>query len=114
MIIFLDFDGVLRRLSSSPGRFDVDCIRNFEAAMRTLSSVSIVISSTWRTAVSLSEIRTLFSDDIASLISGKTPELDGSARYERHEEIVRYLRQNELEDAHWIAIDDKPLAFWPN
>ncbi len=56
MYIFLDFDGVLRRLSSDPGKFEEDLLSNFENMIRKHEHLKIVITSTWRLVYSLSEI----------------------------------------------------------
>ena len=71
MIIFLDFDGVLRRLSSPYFKFDADCLECFELTVRP-HDVGIVISSTWRLDIYLTEIKSYFSLHIAAKIVGIT------------------------------------------
>ncbi|KAA1257179.1 hypothetical protein LF1_54850 [Rubripirellula obstinata] len=111
MIVFLDFDGVLRRDSSPPSCFQADCTHHFESAIRPFTSVSIVISSSWRVAVSLSEIRSFFSDDIAKRIIGKTPELELERHHTRYKEILRYLDDRTVPADAWLAIDDSADLF---
>ncbi len=65
MYIFLDFDGVLRRLTSEPARFEPELLANFESVVRPFIEVEIVISSAWRLEMSLDELRRLFSPDMA-------------------------------------------------
>ena len=114
MIVFLDFDGVLRRDSSPPSSFQTDCLNHFESAIRPFADFKIVISSTWRVAVSLHEIRRLFSADIAARIVGSTPELEMESRHQRFKEINAYLDAKGLENETWIAIDDSPELFPPD
>ena len=111
MIVFLDFDGVLRRDSSPPSCFQTDCLTHFESAIRPFDDIEIVISSTWRVAVSLNEIRRFFSSDIGPRIIGSTPELDMEMRHQRFCEIIAYLDARDRKDETWLAIDDSPELF---
>ena len=111
IMLFLDFDGVLRRLSSDPSKFDSDCLENFESALRPLPYVKVVISSTWRLAMSLKELAQFFSDDVAARIVGVTPEIYGQATNARYEEILMYLKRHNIETNPWVAIDDDPSHF---
>jgi hypothetical protein len=113
MYIFLDFDGVLRRLTSDRSKFEQDCLACFESAVRPLPDIKIVISSTWRLAVSLKEIRSLFSPVIAEKIIGMTPEIHSASESMRYEEIQKYLLDQQVSNEFWVAIDDDPEGF-PN
>src|SRR5579864_8532656 len=64
VLIFLDFDGVLNRTQTPPCKLDADCLSSFERTIRELPYAEIVISSAWRDAFSLREMRGLFSPDI--------------------------------------------------
>ena len=108
MLIFLDFDGVLRRLTSNPSRFENDCLENFESAIRPLPNVKIVISSTWRLAMSLTKLRRLFSTDVAERIVGVTPDFSAHSTHARYKEIQAYLKDQNTEKENWVAIDDDP------
>jgi HAD domain in Swiss Army Knife RNA repair proteins len=110
-LIFLDFDGVLRRTTSNPSQFDLDCQENFESAVRQCSTSKIVISSTWRLAMSLKELRSRFSTDIAARIVGVTPENLDEETYERHAEIMMFLEAKKVTALPWVAIDDDPSYF---
>jgi hypothetical protein len=105
-IIFLDFDGVLRRISSDPSVFEPSLLTTFEAALKPFNNISIVITSTWRLVIPLSEIKGLFSKSTADYIIGVTPELHNDTSYPRYEEILSYLKINKLEKQNWVAIDD--------
>lgn len=110
-LVFLDFDGVLRRVTSNPSRFDQDCLENFESALRQCLVSKIVITSTWRLAKSLKELRSQFSPDIAARIIGITPENLDENTYERHTEIILFLKEKKLTALSWVAIDDDPAYF---
>jgi len=57
----------------------------------------------------LKNTRLLFSDDIQPLVVGMTPDSYGQIiPYERHKEVLAYLKQNNDEDCNWLAIDDDP------
>ncbi|HEY5993649.1 MAG TPA: HAD domain-containing protein [Gallionellaceae bacterium] len=110
-LIFLDFDGVLRRETSPPHSFDQDCVDNFESAIRQDAISKIVISSTWRLAFPLQELRSRFSPDVAARIVGKTPESLEEETYERHAEIMAFLESKNIMAMPWVAIDDNPDHF---
>ena len=106
MWVFIDFDGVLRRLSSPPTAFDADCLEDFEATVRKYPAVRIAISSSWRVVERLGTLRGYFSDDIGARILGITPQALDDEPYRRYREIREYLKmRNELETP-WVAIDD--------
>jgi len=112
-VVFLDFDGVLRRTTSNPSRFDADCLENFEGAIRQCPVSKIVITSTWRLAMSLKELRGLFSPDVAARIVGVTPENFEEETYERHAEILAFLAARNVASLPWVAIDDDASYFPP-
>jgi len=111
MYVFLDFDGVLRRLSSDPSRFDSDCLACFEAAVRPLPDIKVVISSTWRLVKSLKELQGMFSAEISGLIVGATPEHFSQSAHTRYDEIMAYMKTHNLHNEGWLAIDDDPDHF---
>lgn len=112
-LIFLDFDGVLRRMTSNPSNFDQDCLEHFESAIRQCAVSRIVISSTWRLAMPLKELRNRFSPDVAARIVGVTPENFEETPYERHAEIQMFLDEKNIRALPWVAIDDDPSHFPP-
>ena len=107
----MDFDGVLRRETSPPYCFDQDCVENFERAIRHDAISKIVISSTWRLAIPLKELRGRFSADVAARIVGKTPESLEEETYERYAEIMAFLESKNIMAMPWVAIDDNPAHF---
>lgn len=80
-----------------------------------------MISSTWRTAQTLDDLKAYFSPDLAPRIIDVTPAwrdlpdlLDTiSHTYVRQVEIEGWLRASERPWEIWIAIDDKAYWFKP-
>lgn len=108
MLIFLDFDGVLRREASALYQLEANLLSSFEAVVRMCPTSNIVITSSWRHAFGLNELRGQFSDDIAARIEGVTPtshDLDG---FYRHREVLAYLKRYHSLQTPWLAIDDDP------
>lgn len=111
MIIFLDIDGVLRRKGSPPDKFELCCLNVFEKALSELGDFSIVISSTWRIAYSLEQIRNGFCEEIRPFIVDSTPVLTGCDAFERYEEICNWRTKNRQTSAPWVAIDDDDTLY---
>ncbi len=110
-IVFLDFDGVLRRLDSPPAVFDEDCLAWFEQAVRAGPRVRVVISSTWRLEMPLGEIRSRFSPDVQQMIVGVTPEAPRLTQHYRYYEVLEYIDREPFARVRWIAVDDDPSHF---
>ncbi len=107
MLLFLDFDGVLH--PALDGREPNFCrLPLLESVLRAAPSASIVISSPWREALTLDELREPFSADIACRIVGVTPLLEGALR---HGEIMRYLELHATHATDWVALDDAVVEF---
>jgi hypothetical protein len=113
MLLFLDFDGVLRRADSPKYRFDGDCLELFQQTVRALEDIEIVVSSSWKDAFSMSEIKGHFAPDIAKRIIGVTPSLLRIEEYPRHREVLAFLRRQGWEQRRWLAIDDDPDNYGP-
>jgi hypothetical protein len=113
MLIFLDFDGVLRPRDSTPMVFDRACLARFEMAVRALPRVSIVVTSSWRDLFDLTEIRARFSSDIAPRILGVVGHVLTSDDFPRHREVLAYLKDHGLESEPWVAVEDDPAAYPP-
>ena len=111
MLIFLDLDGVLRRKKSPLYRLDAPCLRAFEQAIRSLPNAQIVITSSWREAFTVDQMRGLFSPDVARQIIGVTPIAPNQDGHYRHREVLAYLKLNRRENDLWLALDDDPLHY---
>ena len=112
-ILFVDFDGVLRRNSSPLYKLESDLVSNLGEVLRALPNVRIVITSSWRDAFCLDEIRSLFSTDIAIRIDGFTPRSLDLQDFYRYREVLAYLKRFHNLQTAWIAVDDDPEHF-PN
>ena len=106
MILFLDLDGVLRRQGSPLYGLDRDLVANLEGVLRALPGVQVVITSSWREAFSLAELRKHFSADIAARIAGVTPSSRSRDGFCRHREVLAYLKKNATAGESWMALDD--------
>jgi hypothetical protein len=113
MLLFLDFDGVLRRADSPRYRFDEDCLELFQETVRSLDSLEIVVSSSWKDGFTLNEIRARFAPDIAERILGVTQSLLRREEHPRHREVLAFLRRQGWEKRRWVAIDDDPDNYGP-
>jgi hypothetical protein len=118
LILFLDIDGVLH--PDPPGRNELfNRLPLFEAALKSLRHVEIVVSSAWRETRTLGELRLLFSDDIAIKIIGVTPFFNAISPpadlvpYPRHAEIDAWLKSSGRSSSQWVAIDDRNYWFKP-
>jgi HAD domain in Swiss Army Knife RNA repair proteins len=107
VLIFLDFDGVLRRRNAPLYRFEKPLLAAFEAAVRHIPGAEIVVTSSWREVVGLTGLRKLFSADVAERIVGVTPFAPGG----RYREILAYLQQNEAGGRQWVVVDDDPVSY---
>lgn len=111
VLVFLDFDGVMHPVGCEPDRHF--CQRDlFEEVMREHPDARIVITSTWRQAYPMAEIKRFFSLDIAERIVGKTPtHEDEGDEHVRYLEIRKVLQNPKVAGAQWIAIDDSDFEF---
>lgn len=107
LLIFLDFDGVLRRKNAPLYRFEKPLRLAFEEAVRRIPGAEIVITSTWREVAGLSDLRKLFSRDVAERMVGVTPIGEGG----RYGEILTYLRATGAEGSRFVVVDDDPQSF---
>jgi hypothetical protein len=107
VLIFLDFDGVLRREDAPLYRFETPLRRAFEAAIRRIPGAEIVVTSTWREVAGLTELRRLFSRDVAERMVGVTPIGEGG----RYREILTYLSSTGAEGRRYVVVDDDPQSF---
>jgi HAD domain in Swiss Army Knife RNA repair proteins len=108
MVIFLDFDGVLRREGAPLYQLEKPLVSRFEETLRAIPDATVVITSSWREAFSLAEMRRSFSNDVAARIIGTTPIARSREGCYRHREVVAYLKRNGMEGRPWVALDDDP------
>ena len=120
MILFLDFDGVLHPVGSTPAQC-FTCLPLLEEFLRIEApSWQVVISSSWREYCSSQQLLQIFSPDLHARIIGSTPaEGDRSLHatwgaqaslYPREIQIRHFLAQRGLSGEDWVALDD--MKWW--
>jgi len=110
VLLFLDIDGVLRRIGSPLDGLDAQCLGRFEAVVRAHPQVQIVISSSWRLVYGLDAIRARFAPDIGARIIGHTPWLEDRRQASRADEVLAYLASVDGMPP-WVALDDQPEVY---
>lgn len=119
MILALDIDGVLHPAVNYNPELLLLNLPMLEDVLRQRPSVEIVVSSTWRETRALSELRALFSHDIAARIVGVTPhwrdiqDETTYGAYVRQAEIEAWLRSTGRSWEQWLAVDDQKHLFKP-
>ena len=113
-ILFLDLDGVLRRRTSPLYELDRDLVANLESILRAFTDVQVVITSSWREAFSLAELRKHFAADIAARIVGVTPSSKSREGFYRHREVLAYLKHKGAAADSWLAVDDDREHYPPD
>jgi hypothetical protein len=120
MILFLDFDGVLHPVDRREGCFS--CLPALENALREFNDVEIVISSSWRLEFNLTQLRSIFSSDVARCVIDVTPDratkMESIEPYRREREVDDWvddwLRENGREYEPWLVLDDCEWMFSPS
>ncbi len=115
LYIFLDIDGVLIRersqtqpeaISDNHQQFTPECLHYFENILRQYNNYRIVIYSDWVSVLSLAEIQSYFSPEIAENIVGITPLTGDTEPYFRYRDVLQYIEDHQLKHTSWVAIDD--------
>lgn len=116
MILFLDFDGVLHPLGSTPAQY-FSRLPLLERFLRDEAPAwQVVISSSWREYHPHQQLLEVFSPELRLRIIGSTP-VDGCSAlhatwgaqarlYPREVQICHFLAQRGLAGADWVALDD--------
>jgi hypothetical protein len=119
VILFLDFDGVLH---PDPCR---DREHLFESAPRLAQVVEafpdlgVVLSTSWRLTHPFSDLLLPLPRELRNRVLGRTPAygefaaVPALAPYRRHAECLQWLREHELAEGPWFALDDRPAWFAP-
>jgi hypothetical protein len=118
-ILFLDFDGVLHPEFCQPSKY-FSQLPLMEDYLRSCPEIFIVISSTWRLNRSLEELKEPFSADVVDRVLDVTPQYaqlsnipETLVAYHRQAECDGWLRQNQHQTSHWLALDDRSWLFRP-
>ena len=118
LIVFLDFDGVLH---PDPCRDEqlFEHAPRLTRALEEFPEASVVLSTSWRTFLKFEQLVEPLDADLQRRVLGVTPRFaEFSPRrelvpYRRHAECVQWLSDNGMNDAAWIALDDRPSWFEP-
>ncbi len=101
-IIFLDIDGVINPWRTpekdSSGRFGRVALDNFKQILDAVPDVLIVITSTWRLQLSLSELQAIFNE--AGIPPGRI--LDVAPDLRRTEGMIRHDAGRNEEIQAWL------------
>jgi hypothetical protein len=112
-LLALDFDGVLHpKRAGGPYFLDGPCMLLAEV-LDAIGDVEIVISSTWKDAYSLAQLRSKLPQPLSQRAVGTTPSLPHSEP-QRQSEIVAFFAQHPGRWASWTALDDDASLFTPN
>jgi HAD domain in Swiss Army Knife RNA repair proteins len=106
-ILFLDFDGVLHPVK---GGFD-DQFCHLENLKSIIGDTPVVVSSSWREVFSLEDLKDMLE---GVNIIGMTPVSTGGKSWEpmaRYFECIAWLKDNNMLDANWRALDDQKSIF---
>jgi hypothetical protein len=103
-LLFLDFDGVLHVGADRPFRRAAILAEALGCAC-----CSIVISSSWRTGRSVSELSALLPPALGNRIVAHTGDAL-AGKYQRQQEIEAFLA-DEPERPDWRALDDSTIEF---
>lgn len=116
MLIFLDFDGVLHP-DPCDGSEILCHLPRFERVLREFQDAQVVVTSTWRNTRSITDLRCLFSPDVADRLVGLTPrwqEFEATVyRYQRQAEVEAWLKVNRAPWDKFIVLDDRAWLFSP-
>ena len=118
LIVFLDFDGVLH---PDPCRDEqlFECAPRLAQTLEEFPETSVVLSTSWRTFMNLEQLVVAFDPELRWRVIGVTPRFAdfsaprGLVPYRRQAECVQWLNENGMNDAPWIALDDRASWFEP-
>jgi hypothetical protein len=118
LIVFLDFDGVLH---PDPCRDEqlFEHAPRLTHALEEFPEASVVLSTSWRTFLNFEQLIVPLEASLRRRVIGVTPRFaefsaaPGLVPYRRHAECVQWLAENGMQDAPWIALDDRPSWFEP-
>jgi hypothetical protein len=122
--LFLDFDGVLHPADAGPRIQDIlsrppvldsrvfSNLPALEEAVRQICAgggkVEICLTTSWRKALMLDELRPYLGLTLSPLAVAITPLMNDGQH--RSDEVLAYLHENPR--TNWIVIDDNPSSLW--
>ena len=108
--LFLDFDGVMHSTKDHSVFFSQVTLLS---KLIIKNPINIIISSSWRFQLDLTQLKSYFPQNIQPQIIDTT----GKAyigQYSRYHEIKQYLKDKDKSMTDWRALDDTRLLFPPN
>jgi hypothetical protein len=109
MLLFLDFDGVLHPTDGE--KFNQKCLNILESVLVEYPEIMIVISSSWREFMDLTQMREHLGEVIGEKVVGITPIISQShQKHIRYQEVLKYLN-DEGSDHAWVALDDETYCY---
>ena len=117
--IFLDIDGVLncgkvRTEDISTNLPSTELLSNLKKIADEIPNLIIILSSAWRLTATHRHAVDRSLSSVNLKISGYTPNKDVDASGDRPDEIFEYIRENNLQDNPWVAIDDMDMIAMNN
>jgi hypothetical protein len=118
VVLFLDFDGVLHPDPCPPQRLFEHAPR-LAATLAEFPATGVVLSTSWRTFLTHAQLLALLPDALRNHVLGVTPRFGefpappALAPYRRHAECVQWVRAHGVDEAAWLALDDRPSWFAP-
>ena len=77
-----------------------------------MKDVEIVLSTTWRDAYSLNELKRFCGEGLSRFITDVTPSAPIGVSYERERECMAWLRKFGKKPFRYLAIDDQKDHFY--
>ena len=114
-VIFLDIDGVLNTPNTKTHPpLEPACMEVLNEII-SLTDSKIVISSNWRTAFKLDELKELLvkhglNGDVISITEEEHPEKFSDYRCRRGNEILLWLKKNKKKVNKFLVLDDNSLG----
>lgn len=109
-VVFLDFDGVLRRRQAPRERLEPALVMNLHTFMYRFPSLRGVFTTGWRLRLGLDALRQHFAPALHARFIGVTPALPGSSTNLCYREILAW-RSAAGHTGPWLAIDDELSDF---
>ena len=117
-IIFLDLDGVLAPIPRPfhNDQFNPSCVLAFESIFESVPDAQIVISSTWRIAQTIKQLRKTmgrYGLSCSARIIGKTVDYTETGEFlylTRGQEISMWLMENTEIESYVIVDDDTDIS----
>lgn len=118
VVLFLDFDGVLHPDPCPPEQLFQHAPR-LATTLEEFPATGVVLSTSWRTFLPHAQLLALLPEALRSRVLGVTPRFGefaappALAPYRRHAECVQWVRAHGVDEAAWLALDDRPSWFAP-